>query len=369
MDQFEKRVETLLHDLADSEFPNPDTIGSAQPARDASSVGGLPIVLVPAEKSSTTRWLARSAVAAVLLVIAALVGIAAFGDQSSNVDAAGPASIVSPAGEGHTGTDPQPSSLAAGLADAKAHWQQFGSENYLVTVDQEVGNLRGCQWVTEVHAADTSSRWSADFDADCGEWDVSIPGLHRWISERMVEFGTDGGRLVVDWAANGVPTGLEVGSDSPGIEPRSFTIEFRDLSNETTDSSIRVALAEAKARWAAAEIDSYTLLVAEEVNYWSRGCRWITEVTAGAVTRTEVDPSSRSQNCVEAVFTVESLHNRIAVFADTIEEYSDPGFGVHKLEVSFNEFGVPETVMYDLANGADEETSLRVEFTPTAPEP
>jgi len=369
MDQFEKRVETLLHDLADSEFPDPDTIDSGYPARDALSVGGSPIVLVAAKESPTTRWPARSAVAVVLLVIAALVGIAAFGNRSANVDTAGPASIVSPAGEGRTGTDPQPRSLAAGLADAKARWQQFGSENYLVTVDQRVGNLRGCQWVTEVHAADTSSRWSADFDADCGEWDVSIPGLYHWISDRMVEFGTGDGRLAVDWAANGVPTRLEIRWDSPDIEPRSFTIEFRDLSNETADSSIRVALAEAKARWAAAGIDRYTLVVAEEVNYWSKGCRWITEITAGVVTRTEVDSSSRSQNCVEAVITVESLHDRIAVFADTIEKYSDPGFGVHILKVSFNEFGVPETVVYDLANGADEETSLRVEFTPAAPQP
>jgi len=242
MDQFEKRVETLLRDLADSEFPGPDTINSAHPARDASSVGGLPTVLVPAERSSTTRWPARSTVAAVLLVIAALVGIAAFRDQSSNVDTAGPASIVRPAGEGRTGTDPQPSSLAAGLADAKA-------------------------------------------------------------------------------------------------------------------------------RWAAAGIDSYTLVVAEEVNYWSKGCRWITEITAGSVTRTEVDSSSRSQNCVEHVITVGSLHDRIARYADTVEKYDDPGFGVHKLEVSFNEFGVPETVVYDLANGSDEESSLRVDFTPSAPEP
>ncbi len=309
---------------------------------------------VVVNETSPNHRVSRSVVAVTLVVIVALVGFAAFSDRSSTVDIAESAPV---------GKSPE------GLAVAKAHWEQFGSENYLVTVDQEVGELRGCQWVTEVHAADTSSRWSADHDVDCGEWDVSIPGLYRWISDRMAEFGTEDGRLVVDWAANGVPTGVEIRPDSADIEPQFFTIEFRDLTGETADSSIRVALAEAKARWAASGIDSYTLVVAEEVNYWSKGCRWITEITAGAVTRAEVDSSSRSQNCVEAVVTVESLHDRIAVFADTIKKYNDPGFGVHKLDVSFNEFGVPETVMYDLANGSDEETSLRVEFTPTAPEP
>jgi hypothetical protein len=46
-----------------------------------------------------------------------------------------------------------------------------------------------------------------------------------------------------------------------------------------------------------------------------------------------------------------------------VSEFADPEFGEHTLDVSFSELGVPESIEFDLANGADEEVSLQVTFT------
>ena len=116
-------------------------------------------------------------------------------------------------------------------------------------------------------------------------------------------------------------------------------------------------------RWAEAEIDAYRLEVAEEVNYWSAGCVWATVVADGVVTEMAVDPASTRPDCSEVQWTVEQLHDLVERNANELERFSDRSFGVHTLDVMFNEVGVPVAIDFDLANGADEETSLRLTFT------
>jgi hypothetical protein len=64
--------------------------------------------------------------------------------------------------------------------------------------------------------------------------------------------------------------------------------------------------------------------------------------------------------------TVEQLHEMISYWLDNVSGYADPEFGDHTLNVQFNEIGVPLAMEYDLANGADEESSMHVTFTPSA---
>jgi Family of unknown function (DUF6174) len=143
----------------------------------------------------------------------------------------------------------------------------------------------------------------------------------------------------------------------------SVVVEFQDLTGLSGDVSVRAALADARTRWSEAGIDSYRLQVVESRNYWSRGCTWITVVVDGAVAEASIDPASARSGCFEASWTVGQLHDQIARWADELNEFSDPEFGVHTLEVEFNDFGVPETMEFDLANGEDEEASMRLTFT------
>jgi hypothetical protein len=81
------------------------------------------------------------------------------------------------------------------------------------------------------------------------------------------------------------------------------------------------------------------------------------------VTEVSVDPASTGPQCSEIEWTVEQLHDLIERDADEIEQFSDPSFGIHTFDVMFNEVGVPVAIDFDLANGADEETALRLTFT------
>jgi hypothetical protein len=153
-----------------------------------------------------------------------------------------------------------------------------------------------------------------------------------------------------------------------GGDPSAGSLEVSDNSLRSNggainDESIRSALSDARARWAEAEIDTYRLEVAEEVNYWSAGRVWVTAVADGAVTEVSVDPASTGPQCSEIEWTVEQLHDLIERDADEIEQFSDPSFGIHTFDVMFNEVGVPVAIDFDLANGADEETALRLTFT------
>ena len=132
---------------------------------------------------------------------------------------------------------------------------------------------------------------------------------------------------------------------------------------EASADSIRSALTGARSRWSAAEIDTYRLEVAEDLNFWSRGCAWVTVVTDGVVTEVSVDPASTGPECSEVEWTVEQLHDLILRDANELDQFSDPSFGEHTLDVVFNDVGVPVAIDFDLANGADEETSLRLAFT------
>lgn len=46
-----------------------------------------------------------------------------------------------------------------------------------------------------------------------------------------------------------------------------------------------------------------------------------------------------------------------------IDEFSAPEFGRHRLEVTFDADGVPIAINFDLANGDDEERSMKVTLT------
>jgi heat shock protein HslJ len=126
------------------------------------------------------------------------------------------------------------------------------------------------------------------------------------------------------------------------------------------------ALDDAKVRWSAAHIASYRLSVSEDLNFWTQGCTWMTVVSNGVLTDTEVDPSSTSTACVSVDWTVEQLHELISQWVESINEFPSPQFGEHTLDVRFDDIGVPTTMVFDLANGADEESSMHVTFTPTA---
>jgi hypothetical protein len=126
------------------------------------------------------------------------------------------------------------------------------------------------------------------------------------------------------------------------------------------------ALDSARVRWSDANIASYRLTIAEDRNFWSAGCRWINVITDGVVTESEVDPSSTSSECIPIESTVEQLHEMISYWLDSVSEFAAPQFGEHTLDVEFNDIGVPVAMEYDLANGNDEESSMRVTFTPTA---
>ena len=127
--------------------------------------------------------------------------------------------------------------------------------------------------------------------------------------------------------------------------------------------AVSQALESAKVRWSEAGIASYRLTVAEDGNYWSQGCRWITVISDGVLTVTEVDPSSTSSGCDPVDWTVEQLHEMIAGWLEAVDEFAGPEFGEHTIAVQFDDLGVPVAMEFDLANGNDEESSMRVTLT------
>jgi len=129
--------------------------------------------------------------------------------------------------------------------------------------------------------------------------------------------------------------------------------------------AVSEALEAARVRWSDANVASYRLTIAEDRNFWSAGCKWIVVVSEGVAIASEVDPSSTSSTCMPNESTVEQLHELIATWLDSVSEFADPEFGEHTLNVEFNEIGVPIAMGYDLANGADEESSMHVTFTPS----
>jgi len=134
-----------------------------------------------------------------------------------------------------------------------------------------------------------------------------------------------------------------------------------------TEPSVSEALDEARHRWAEAAVTSYRLTVSEVRNSRSRGCTWTTVVSDGVVTESTIDPSSTARECPPAEWTVEALHDLISSWLGSIEEFTNPEFGEHRLEVYYGEIGVPVAIDYDLANGDDEEASMRVNFESLPP--
>ncbi len=78
-------------------------------------------------------------------------------------------------------------------------------------------------------------------------------------------------------------------------------------------------------------------------------------------------PVINGAGMLRAEWTVEELHDLISGWLATIEEFASPEFGDHILQLDYNEIGVPVTMEYDLANGDDEEASMRVTFEALQP--
>lgn len=246
-----------------------------------------------------------------------------------------------------------PSSYGSGTPEDR--WSESGIGNYLIrATDDQQGPYGNCTWITEVHDAVVDTRWMAPGDQECGDWDVSVPALHSEIEERGA---------VVEWGKSGVPTHIILGPAETADDALSLTIEFEDL---TGVHSIRTELAEARQRWAAAEIGSYRVEVVETRNYWSTGCRWITVTTDGVATEISLGPeppgSTSGKLCTETEWNIPKLHSLISRFADNIDEFSHPDFGEHTLEVDFADDGVPRAIRFDLANGNDEESIQFITF-------
>lgn len=140
-----------------------------------------------------------------------------------------------------------------------------------------------------------------------------------------------------------------------GAESSTGSLDVRSLSAE---------LDSARIRWSEAEIGSYRLSIAEDRNYWTKGCGWRVTVSKSVVTESEVDPASTSGQCRPIEWTVEQLHQTISGWLDDADVRSGPEFGEHTLTARFNDVGVPVAMEFDLANGNDEESSIRVTFTP-----
>ena len=89
-------------------------------------------------------------------------------------------------------------------------------------------------------------------------------------------------------------------------------------------------------------------------------------VSNGVLIDSEVDSSSTATACIPVEWTVEQLYERISQWLQTVNEFASPEFGAHTLDVRFNDIGVPTAMVFDLANGDDEESSMQVTFMPTA---
>ena len=124
--------------------------------------------------------------------------------------------------------------------------------------------------------------------------------------------------------------------------------------------AVSEGLDQARVRWFDANIATYRLTVAEILNFWSAGCTWIIVASEGVVTETKAN----RPECPRVEWTVEQLHEMVSGWIDEVSEFASPEFGEHTLAVRFDDNGVPVTMEFDLANGVDEETSMRVTFRP-----
>jgi hypothetical protein len=149
------------------------------------------------------------------------------------------------------------------------------------------------------------------------------------------------------------------------MTPASGAVTSVAVTEPPAARSVSEGLGQARTHWSDADIESYRFTVAENLNFWSAGCTWVTVVSEGAVTEMDVtetpaDPAA----CVPIEWTVEQLHEMIAGWLDDVHQFPSAEFGEHTLAVEFDDDGVPVALEFDLANGADEESSMRVTFTP-----
>ncbi len=268
---------------------------------------------------------------------------------------------ASTTGQDSADDDAAPSG-AVSVQQAVAEWSRDPASSYVVRVteDDQLSPSRGCTWVTEIHDGKADLRWIAVFDVDCGDRDVSVPALHEQLHE-LQDLADDGrGQLHVEWADLGIPEHISF-TPTRG-DATSLSIEFADIDDE---NSVQGALAAARSDWAAAGIDDYRLDLVESVNYWSRGCTWTAVVAGGDLATVSVDSTTNSY-CSEVDWTVELLFDMVSGWTDEIERFDESSFGEHTLIAEFGFNGVPTLLEFDLANGADEETSLQISFSETS---
>lgn len=194
------------------------------------------------------------------------------------------------------------------------------------------------------------------------------PGAENRLGEFEITVRVGGDRETYTWQTDHVHLGGEV--DCSGIvdEDRATATSsdadgIAGLDAVGGPEFVAEVLSDARAAWEESEIGSYRLTVSEDENYWSRGCTWVSTVRNGSVVDV-VTASASTTECTDVEWTVDELHNMIERMIDQVVENSALEFGPHVLDVRFDTSGVPETITFDLSNGADEETSMRVEFDP-----
>lgn len=155
------------------------------------------------------------------------------------------------------------------------------------------------------------------------------------------------------------------------IEPLSVEDDVSELAEQNPSQvlaqTVRESLAEARGLWSAAEILDYVISSTESQNYWAADCTWTTVVASGVPAETTSESVNESEFCGGDYSTVEDLYTTIGRYATHIDnagpaEFEEHNLGENVLEISYNEVGVPQSIKFDLANGADEESTLSVSF-------
>ncbi len=266
---------------------------------------------------------------------------------------------------------------------AKLAWEKADISDYeVIAIASELQRRQGCRWSIVVTAGviTESLNEMTGTSTTCGQWDLAVGELHDLIEQLTDEVGAFSDRGIgestfeVVFNEVGVPVSIEYDIANVIDEEVSMKLTFRALPGDTVPISadsvfLPSGFAAAKTAWDNANIDNYRISATENRNYWSKDCTWHNIVTGGVVTESTVDPTSTGQYCSKRTLRVEELHQQIARAARAIDESNGRGSSDDMLEVVFNDVGVPESVEFDLADTADDESSLRVTFaTVTAEE-
>lgn len=264
-------------------------------------------------------------------------------------------------------TDPQADGSFNGYTDGfqqlmqaidSQEWANLGSDHSVGESDSFVLENKNGQIVT------VSTNWGQE--GPLGDFeDLAADPL---TSGRQIRYPTHADGIWFDCSGLSVT----VVGDDPFVEAiTEYTWSALDCDGATatveqdladSETTILSELSEAKNLWSKAKSSDYELEVAELENYWSKGCVWLTTVAEGLVVASSPTGDSSSA-CSDQSFRVETLHARVEEWHRAVEQASNPEFGRHTLEVDYDTLGVPTEMRFDLANGSDEESTLRIRFT------